>query len=210
MGFGSNRGRWVAGVALLCISAVAQAADGDAARGQKKFYTCLGCHGTENYKNAYPSYRVPKLRHQHAAYIIAALNEYKNGERPHATMHAQAASMTDKDMLDIATYLQSAEPTKPTTSVVGTTPKQVETCAACHGVNGSGVDALLEPKPPVLAGQHPDYLESALNSYRNGRRKNAVMGGMAASIQSDADVDAIATYFARQKSPLATAKHDEK
>ncbi len=86
----------------------------------------------------------------------------------------------------------------------------METCAACHGVNGSGVDALLEPKPPVLAGQHPDYLESALNSYRNGRRKNAVMGGMAASIQSDADVDAIATYFARQKSPLATAKHDEK
>lgn len=215
MGFGSNRGRLVAAWALLCITAVAQAAEGDAARGdptrgQKKFYTCLGCHGTENYKNAYPSYRVPKLRHQHAAYIIAALTEYKNGERPHATMHAQAASMTDQDMLDIATYLQSAEPTKPTTTVLGTTPKQVETCAACHGINGSGVDAPLQPKPPVLAGQHPDYLEAALNSYRNGRRKNAVMGGMAASIQSEADVEAIAAYFSRQKSPLATAKHDEK
>ena len=209
MGFGSNGGRLTAAAALLCITAVAHAAQGDAAKGQKKFYTCLGCHGTENYKNAYPSYRVPKLRHQHAAYIIAALNEYKNGERPHATMHAQAASMSDQDILDIATYLESRESIKPTTAVVGNTPKQAETCVACHGVNGTGVDAPLEPKPPVLAGQHPDYLEQALNSYRNGRRKNAVMGGMAASLTSDADVELLAEYFAHQKSPLAAARHDE-
>ncbi len=215
MGFGSNRGRLAAAVALFCITAAAHAAQGEAARGdpargQKKFYTCLGCHGVENYKNAYPSYRVPKLRHQHAAYLIAALNEYKNGERPHATMHAQAASMTDQDMLDIATYLQGGEPTKPTSSVAGVTPKQAETCAACHGINGSGVDAPLEPKPPVLAGQHADYLEQALISYRNGRRKNAVMGAMAAALKSDADVQQLAAYFASQPSPLATARHDQK
>ena len=27
--------------------------------GQKKFYTCYGCHGVETYKNAYPDYSVP-------------------------------------------------------------------------------------------------------------------------------------------------------
>ena len=31
----------------------------------------------------------------------------------------------------------------------------------------------------MLAGQHEDYLEQALIAYRNGRRKNVVMDGMA-------------------------------
>ena len=37
-------------------------ATGDAARGANIGYTCLGCHGIPNYKNAYPVYRVPKLQ----------------------------------------------------------------------------------------------------------------------------------------------------
>jgi cytochrome c553 len=192
----------------LTVTAVAQAADsptGDPAQGQKKFYTCNGCHGIDNYKNAAPNYSVPMLRHQHAGYIISALHEYKSGERPHATMHAQASSLSDQDIADIAAYLQGGEPTKPAAAVAGTTPKQAETCAACHGVNGLGVDAPLDPKPPVLAGQHEDYLEQALTSYRNGRRKNAVMDGMAQALKSDADVKELAAYFANQPSPLATA-----
>ena len=62
--------------------------------------------GSTNYRNAYPDYSVPKLRHQQAAYIIAALNEYKSGQRPHPTMHAQASSLSDQDIEDIAAYLQ--------------------------------------------------------------------------------------------------------
>jgi len=198
----------------MTVSVAAQAAvdagAGDSARGQKKFYTCNGCHGIDNYKNAFPNYSVPRLRHQHAAYIIAALHEYKNGDRPHATMHAQAASLSDQDIADIAAYLQGGESTKPSATIVGRTPKQAETCAACHGANGLGVDAPLDPKPPVLAGQHVDYLEQALTSYRNGRRKNAVMGGMAQALKTDADVKELAAYFASQPSPLATAKVREK
>src|SRR6201996_7570856 len=94
----------------------------DPAIGQKKFYTCVGCHGIDNYKNAYPDYDVPKLRHQNAAYIVSALKEYKSGERPHPTMHAQASSLSDQDMEDIAAYLQGPEPVKPSAAVVGTAP----------------------------------------------------------------------------------------
>jgi cytochrome c553 len=200
----------LAGAALtLCISVVAHAA-GDPGQGEKKFYTCYGCHGVVNYKNAYPDYSVPKLRHQNGAYLIAALQEYRDGTRPHATMHAQAMSLSDQDIEDIAAYLQGAEAVKPGAATPGKAPKQVAACVACHGENGLGVEAPLNPKPPVLAGQHVDYLEQALTAYRNGRRKNVVMDGMAQLLTSDEDVKIAAAYFAEHPSPLTTATTDSK
>jgi cytochrome c553 len=197
---------WFAGTALCLTWVVGAHAAGDPIIGEKKFYTCYGCHGIENYRNAYPDYSVPKLRHQNASYIVAALQEYRSGERPHATMHAQAASLTDQDMEDIAAYLQGAAPVKPSAAATGKVPKQVAACVACHGDNGLGVEAPLTPQPALLAGQHVDYLEQALAAYRNGRRKNVVMGGMAQLLTSDEDVKIAAAYFADQSSPLVTAK----
>src|ERR1700675_4251873 len=108
---------WLASTALsLCGSLGAHAA-GNPADGEKKFYTCEGCHGIDNYRNAYQDYSVPKLRHQHASYIVAALQEYRSGERPHPTMHAQAASLSDQDIDDIAAYLQGTAPAKPSAAV---------------------------------------------------------------------------------------------
>ncbi len=91
--------------ALTCGTA---SAEGDAAAGKIKAYTCYGCHGIVNYTNVYPSYHVPKLGGQHPEYIVAALKAYKSKERPHATMHAQAANLSDQDMADIAAYLTKA------------------------------------------------------------------------------------------------------
>jgi cytochrome c553 len=202
---------WVAGATALsfCISHSAQAA-GDPIVGEKKFYTCYGCHGVENYKNAYPDYSVPKLRHQNAAYIVSALKEYKDGERPHPTMHAQAASLSDQDMEDIAAYLQGGEPVTPSADPSGSAPKQAAPCVACHGATGLGVPAPLDPKPPVLAGQHEDYLQQALKSYHNKRRQNVVMDAMAQLLTTDEDIRVVADYFAHQHSPLGTATPESK
>jgi len=211
MHLGSIGRSWLAAMVVLGVSfSLTAHAAGDAKLGQKKFYTCYGCHGIENYRNAYPDYRVPKLRHQHAAYIIAALQEYKAGDRPHLTMHAQASSLSAQDMEDIAAYLQGPEPIAPSSTIVGKIPPQAQACAACHGANGLGVAAPLLPKPPILAGQHEDYLIQALEAYRTGRRKNPIMMGMARSLASDADVKIVAAYFASQRSPLATATIDSK
>jgi cytochrome c553 len=196
---------WLASTALSLSWSLGAHAAGNPADGEKKFYTCYGCHGIDNYRNAYPDYSVPKLRHQTGAYIVAALQEYRSGERPHATMHAQAASLSDQDMEDIAAYLQGAEPVKPGGAATGKVPKQVAACVACHGENGLGVEAPLTPKPAVLAGQHVDYLEQALEAYRTGRRQNAVMDSMAKLLLSDEDIKIAASYFADQSSPLATA-----
>jgi cytochrome c553 len=51
---------------------------------------------------------VPKLGGQHPEYIIAALQAYKKGERKHPTMTAQASSLSDQDMADIAAYISKA------------------------------------------------------------------------------------------------------
>jgi cytochrome c553 len=204
-----NAKAWLAGAALFSSLSLGAHAAGDPAQGEKKFYTCYGCHGVVNYKNAYPDYSVPKLRHQNGAYLISALQEYREGTRPHATMHAQAASLSDQDIEDIAAYLQGAEAVKPG-APTAKAPKQVAACVACHGETGLGVEAPLVPKPPVLAGQHVDYLEQALTAYRNGRRKNVVMDSMAQLLTSDEDVKIAAAYFADHPSPLTTATIDSK
>lgn len=86
----------------------AQAA-GNADAGKYKAQTCMGCHGTPGYTNVYPTYNVPKLGGQHAEYIVAALKAYASKQRPHGTMYANAQSLSDQDMADIAAYFASFE-----------------------------------------------------------------------------------------------------
>ena len=82
-------------------------AEGDPQEGKQKAETCLGCHAIESYTNVYPTYPVPKLGGQNAQYVIDALKAYANGDRPHVTMHAQASTLSEKDMQDIAAFLSS-------------------------------------------------------------------------------------------------------
>ncbi|HEV2112176.1 MAG TPA: cytochrome c, partial [Gammaproteobacteria bacterium] len=63
-------------IVLACAAAsasLAARADGDPAKGKVDAYTCIGCHGVASYDNVYPSYHVPKVAGQHAAYIVQAL-----------------------------------------------------------------------------------------------------------------------------------------
>lgn len=92
---------------MFGLVGVAQA-QGDAAAGEKKAATCLGCHGVEGYRNAYPSYHVPMLGGQKAQYLVSALQAYKSGQRQHATMQAQAAGLSEQDMQDLAAYFAGA------------------------------------------------------------------------------------------------------
>jgi len=187
------------GAALLCALAVTAHAAGDAARGAKLAYTCLGCHGIANYKNVYPTYSVPRLVGQHPEYLVAALKAYRSQERSHATMHAQAASMSDQDIEDIAAYLAGPALTAGAEGK-GTPPAKVtELCVACHGRNGIGIT----PDYPNLAGQYADYLARALREYQRGDRKNAIMPAFASPL-SDAEIEAVAAYYAAQQPGLRT------
>lgn len=183
----------------LVPSALAQSS-GNAERGAQLAYTCLGCHAIPGYKNAYPTYSVPKLRGQHPEYLVLALQAYRSGERSHATMHANASSWTDPDLADISAYLAGpvlapAASPPPADKL----PAAAQTCVACHGTDGVGIT----PQYPSLAGQHADYLVRALTDYQKGGRKNAIMAGFAAQL-SAADIQAVARYYAAQRPGLDT------
>ena len=167
-------------------------ADGDAGAGEALGYTCLGCHGIEGYRNAYPSYRVPKLGGQKATYLVIAMKGYRNGTRQHPTMAGQASSLSDKEIEDVAAYLASiGGETVAAGGSENVSFAKAQACTACHGNNGISVNAMW----PTLAGQHEDYLVRALTSYRDGSRVDPVMGAQAALIAEE-DVELLARYFA--------------
>jgi len=170
---------------------------GDASRGAMLGYTCYGCHGVPDYRNAYPNYHVPKIGGQHYGYIVAALGEYRAGARLHPTMKGQASSLSEQDARDLAAFFSTASPVASAGKATGTPPGAATTCVACHGTDGVGIT----PDYPTLAGQHEDYIEQALKAYRKGARQNAVMNGMAAALK-DEDIRALAEYFAQQSPPL--------
>jgi cytochrome c553 len=193
---------FAAGFALAGAAASAQAPvlKGDPVHGKAISYTCLGCHGVDGYRNAYPNYSVPKLAGQHPEYLIAALQEYRGDQRSHVTMHSQASELSDQDMADIAAYfagnvLQPA----PAPASAPPAPAAVAVCAACHGPTGISI----VPNYPNLAGQHADYLKREIAEYKDGGRKNAIMSAMAATIK-DSDVEALADYFSRMRPSLST------
>lgn len=96
--------------AVLLFSAAAAQAEGDKAAGRTLVYTCHGCHGVPGYENAYPRYPVPRIAGQNEQYLLNALHEYQSGDRTHPTMGAQAQSLSDKEIADIAAYLSSLAP----------------------------------------------------------------------------------------------------
>ena len=79
-------------------------------------------------------------------------------------------------------------------------------CAACHAADGNSV----MPTNPKLAGQHAEYLVKQLMNFKpvDGKpaeRNNVVMGGMASTLSSAAEMRDVAAYFASQKAKPGAA-----
>jgi cytochrome c553 len=67
-------------------------------------------------------------------------------------------------------------------------------CAGCHGLTGMSNN----PMYPNLAGQKENYLVKSIKDYRDGKRKDAMMEGMAQGL-TDADIENLAAFYAGQK-----------
>ena len=189
------RFRRSAALLLLAVwSAQTAFAEGDPEQGEVLGYTCMGCHGAEGYRNAYPSYRVPRLGGQKGAYIEIALQAYREGNRQHPTMRAHGGSLSDQDIEDLAAYFSSfGDATDDVAAADIAGSDAAEICVTCHGTAGAAV----VPVPPILSGQHQDYLERALHQYKDGTRSGNVMAAFAVAL-TDADIEMLARFYANQ------------
>jgi cytochrome c553 len=79
-----------------------------------------------------------------------------------------------------------------------------QTCAACHTSDGSRGAAT----NPILQGQHAEYLAKQLHDFKDGKRKNAVMTGMAAPL-SDEDIRNVTAFYASKSAKPGFAKNKE-
>jgi len=89
--------------------------------------------------------------------------------------------------LAIATPLASAQEKIPTENFHAQ-------CIGCHGIPGYKTAFPLVYHVPMIAGQQPGYIISALKAYKNGDRSHPSMRGIAASL-TDEDMKSLAEYY---------------
>lgn len=65
-------------------------------------------------------------------------------------------------------------------------------CASCHGQDGIGDN----PMFPILAGQQARYIVQQTIDFREGRRVDPIMTGMAATMVNQQDLEDVAAYYA--------------
>jgi cytochrome c553 len=159
---------------LITATSQAEGLTGDAAAGQKKNATCIGCHGIVGYQASFPEvYKVPKISQQNAKYIADLAAYYEQ--------HGKKVDVAEQAITPPAVVAELL--TK-------------GGCAGCHGANFSKP---MDPSYPKLAGQHRDYLYIALKSYQEQGhstwgRANAIMSGMAKPY-TRAELKKIADYL---------------
>jgi len=88
----------------LLLAASAPALAGDPAAGQKKSQACVACHGPDGNS---PAPDFPKIAGQHYDYLLKALKDYKSGARKNPIMAPLVASLTQRDLEDLAAYFSS-------------------------------------------------------------------------------------------------------
>ena len=131
---------------------------------------------------------------QPARYLYLQTNAFKERRRDDYAMQANVATLTDRDMRDIAAYLSSLPPVRgvfpldPEKVAKGRARVEALACATCHLPTFGATGDI-----PRLAGQTPGYTRAQLEAFRAGKRPHGT--APAAALTGD-DADAIAQYLA--------------
>ena len=150
---------------------------GGTASGAELYQLCGQCHGVDGSGNQ--SVNAPAIAGMSEWYVKAQLEKFKSGARgTHVDdftgmqMRPMAVSLkTDTDIATISAYVAAMRPIKPVATISGGNvekgKKLYEPCAACHGADGSGNEAL---KGPPLKVANDWYLVSQIDKFKTGQR----------------------------------------
>lgn len=147
------------------------------ARGHELFQTCEPCHGKDGHGNR--ALAAPAIAGQAQWYLEAQLTKFKGGIRgahpddnEGSRMRPMARTLWHEgDIASVAEYVASLPANRPAATVEGGDPTAGQTryavCAACHGVDGSGLKPLFAP---ALAHQDDWYMVTQLHKFKSGMR----------------------------------------
>ncbi len=124
-----------------------------------------------------------------------------SGQRSSWSVRAQALLAASALAL-LSSGPAAAEAAAPFKADIAKGQQLAASCGACHTSDGSRGS----PANPILQGQHPEYLVKQLVEFKAGKRKNAVMAGMAASIATEADMKHIAAFYGSKVAKPGFAK----
>lgn len=191
---------WIGSVlASVLLAGVASA--GDAALGAQKAAVCGACHGmTGSSVNA----EWPNLAGQHETYIVAQLQQFKQGARVDPLMTPMAVMLSDEDMQDIGAHFAQQTPTGLEADPSnwkngeklyrgGDPTRGIPACIACHGPQGKGN---APARYPALRAQHAVYAYKQLLAFADARRATAgndIMQVVAGKL-TDEEMRALASY----------------
>ncbi|MDB5799324.1 MAG: cytochrome c, class [Rhodocyclales bacterium] len=169
---------------------------------------CAACHGADGNSIITAN---PVLAGQFSEYLNKQLLNFKgqNGKAPERNspiMTAIATPLSEADAKALAVYFSQqkakGDATKNKANIslgqkiwrAGDASKGLPACAGCHGAAGAGIPAQF----PRLSGQHSDYIEAQLRTFRDGARANdanSVMRTVAIRM-TEPEIKAVADYAA--------------
>lgn len=191
---------WI-GLVLASGLVAGTASAGDAAVGAQKAAVCGACHGMTG-SSVNPEW--PNLAGQHESYIVAQLQQFKEGSRVNPLMTPMAAMLSGEDMQDLGAHYAQQAPTgleadpsnwKDGEKLYrgGDPTRGIPACIACHGPQGKGN---APAGYPALRAQHAVYAYMQLLAYSDARRSatgNDIMQVIAGKL-TDEEMRALATY----------------
>jgi cytochrome c553 len=171
---------------------------GDVGAGERKAEPCLTCHGSRG--NSTTS-GVPSLAAQPPLHTYYQLLQYREKRRIDPEMSPEAATLSDRDMQDLAAYFAAQKaaapglPADPQKAALGRDLADRYHCHSCHKPDLTGQNHI-----PRLAGQHYEYLVKQLRGFKAGTRPD-IDGNMASSAQplTDQDIESLAHYLSSLK-----------
>ncbi|MDY6815463.1 MAG: c-type cytochrome [Pseudomonadota bacterium] len=202
--------------AMTALASGACAAGGDpergaqlAAQGDGSGAPCLACHGADGSGNNAGGF--PRLAGLETAYLTSQMLAYNNGGRISPVMQPNVDNFDEQQIRDLAAYY-AAMPVPETTTPAnvsdevlalgeklanqGDWDNYIPPCSSCHGPGNRGVAETF----PAIAGQHPNYIRSQLNAWKNNQRNNDPNQLMTAVAErlTEEQVDAVAAYLGSQ------------
>jgi len=189
---------------VVLTSTMARSGSGDATGrgGTLAIQQCSMCHGAQGMSES----GAPNLAGQYPEVVIKQLHDYKRGDRSSAIMESLARKLSDRDILDIASYYDSLPRAKPAAARVdergapalvrvGDPLRNIVPCMACHGGNEHKLGA------PWLDGMPKDYLLGELRDFASGARRNDSYGQMRNMVRTltPQELDGVAEFYARRE-----------